>query len=56
MQKKSYNTFVIDPRLMMAQSRAESTWEKQLWEMHQSIPTEYYNNNTPIWKDQQENM
>ena len=27
MQKKSYITFVIDPPLMMAQSRAESTWD-----------------------------
>ena len=29
---------------------------KQLWKIHQSIPVEYYEINTAIWKDQQENM
>ena len=29
---------------------------KNLWQIHQSIPAEYYKINTEIWKDQQENM
>ena len=29
---------------------------KQLWKIHQSIPAEYYEINSAIWKDQQENM
>ena len=29
---------------------------RQLWEIDQPIPSEYYKINTAIWKDQQENM
>ena len=42
---------------MMAQSRAESTWEnKQSWKIYQPIPAEYCKINTAIWKDQPENI
>ena len=29
---------------------------KQLWEIYESIPAEYYEINRSIWKDQLENM
>ena len=29
---------------------------KEFWKIHQPIPTEYYKNDTAIWKDQQKNM
>ena len=42
---------------MMAQSRAESTWDIYSYgKIQQSIPAEYDKSNTTIWTDQQENM
>ena len=50
-------TFVIDPPLMMAQSRAESTRDTYNYGQYiNQSPPEYDKSNTGIRKDPEENM
>ena len=54
MQKQKLHHYVIDPPLMMAQSRAESTWD--IYNYGKYINQFLPNTIKSIWTDQQENM
>ena len=54
MQKQKLITFVIDPPLMMAQSRTESTWD--IYNYGKYINQFPLNMIMAIWMDQEENM